>query len=364
MISIIKAQFAKDLRNPLLILLLIAGSILAILLFTDGVNQPTTVAIFSEEENASQIEKKWHKLLNTDDSFDFVIVDPVKARNDIREGKMDVAVKLMEMDYRLVITNELPKVFFVQQHVDKIFQREAQITALTKGNQQVQNEVESVLDRAPFQIQQQGVDQSDVPNHNMRIQLMFAFTFLVSMFLIGFRVNNITHDRAAGVWHRMILSPMRKTSMYCGYLIYSFLITLFQILTVLFIFKYVMNYELGENFWLILLIAAIFTFSMISIAMLITGFVRTPEMFYVIYSTFIPMIPLISGAYMMPGTITQPIILFIADLFPLAHAMEAIMSVIFYQAGLQDIMIQLLIMILISVIAMGIGINLIERRSD
>lgn len=152
--------------------------------------------------------------------------------------------------------------------------------------------------------------------------------------------------------------------MYCGYLIYSFLITLFQILTVLFIFKYVMNYELGENFWLILLIAAIFTFSMISIAMLITGFVRTPEMFYVIYSTFIPMIPLISGAYMMPGTITQPIILFIADLFPLAHAMEAIMSVIFYQAGLQDIMIQLLIMILISVIAMGIGINLIERRSD
>jgi ABC-2 type transport system permease protein len=67
---------------------------------------------------------------------------------------------------------------------------------------------------------------------------------------------------------------------------------------------------------------------------------------------------------MMPGTITNPILLFIADLFPLKHALDAILSVIFYGAGLQDIMMSLLIIVLIGVVAMGIGINLIERRNN
>jgi ABC-2 type transport system permease protein len=120
----------------------------------------------------------------------------------------------------------------------------------------------------------------------------------------------------------------------------------------------------GDNLWLIILIAACFTFGMISIAMLITGFVRTPEQFYAIYPSVIPVIPLVSGVYMMPGTITNPVLLFIADLFPLAHAMEAIMSVVFYGAGLQDVLMSLLYMLLIGIVAMGVGINLAERRSN
>lgn len=152
--------------------------------------------------------------------------------------------------------------------------------------------------------------------------------------------------------------------MYFGYILYSFLITMFQIVVVLLLFKYGMNYEVGDQLGLVILIAAFFVFSMISLAMLITGFVRTPEQFYSIYPSIIPLVPLVSGVYMMPGTITNPVLLFVADLFPLAHAMEAIMSVIFYGAGLQDVLMPLLFMLLIGVVAMGVGINLIERRSQ
>lgn len=364
MISILRAQLMKDLRSPLVILLLIAGSILATLLFAGGVHQPTEVAIFSEEKNAADIETKWEKILNSDDSLHFVVVDPAQARQDVKEGKVDVAVKLMEMDYRFIITSELPSVYIVRQHVEKIFHREVQMMAISAGNKKIRHDMESMLAKAPFQLEMQGIDQKQVPNYDMRTQLMFAFTFLVAMFILGFRVNNLTKDRAAGVWNRMILSPMSKTSMYCGYLIYSFLITLFQITFVLMVFKYVMNFDLGDNLGLIILIAATFAFSMISIAMFISGFMRTPEQFYSIYPSVMPLIPIISGAYMMPGTITQPVLLFIADLFPLTHAMEAIMSVIFYNAGLSDVLMQLLTMVLIGVVAMGIGINLIERRSD
>ncbi|MCV9885040.1 ABC transporter permease [Metabacillus halosaccharovorans] len=363
--SVVWAQFTKDKRNPIFIILFIAGSILATLVFAGGVYSPTKVAIFSEEDNASEIEKKWVDLLNVDDSFQFVVVEPNEAREDVRDGKLDVAVKVMETDYRLVATSELPTVSYVQQHVDKVFQQEAQLSAIvqSKENENVREELERYMEEAPFQIETQGLESDKVPNYNMSTQLLFAFTFLISMFILGLKVNNVTHDKVSGIWNRMILSPISKTKMYCGYVLYSFLITLFQVVVVLFVFKYLMNYELGDQLWLIILIAAFFIFSMISIAMLITGFVKTPEQFYAIYPSVIPLIPIVSGAYMMPGTITNSALLFIADLFPMAHAMDAIMSVIFYDAGFRDVMMSLLFMLLIGVVTMGLGINLIERRT-
>ncbi|WP_100011595.1 ABC transporter permease [Lentibacillus sediminis] len=362
--AVLWAQFAKDKRNPVVILLYIAGCILAALLFAGGVQSPSVIAIFSEEENASEIEKKWEALLNTDDSLQFVIVDPEEARENVRKGNAEVAVELMQMDYRLIAASEeLPSVSYVQQHVGIVFQQEAQINAVeSSGGSNVRQEIENYLEDAPFQLEARGLDSEAVPQYNMSTQLLYAFTFLISMFLLGFKVNNVTNDKVSGVWNRMILSPVSKTGMYSGYIFYSFLITMFQLVSVLIVFKYVMNYEIGDNLWLIILISAFFTFSMISIAMLITGFVKSPEQFYAIYPSVIPLVPLISGAYMMPGTITNSALVFIADLFPMAHAMEAIMSVVFYDAGLQDVMMSLMVMLLIGVVAMGIGINLMERR--
>lgn len=358
------AQFMKDKRNPLLLVLFIAGSILATLLFAGGVYSSTTVAIFSEEKNASNIEKKWEELLNADDSFQFVIVDPEQAREDIRAGQVDVAVKLMESDYKLIAAGELPSVAIVQQHVDKVFQQEAYGRAISSQAGSSREAFERYLADAPFQLEAQGIDREETVEYNISTQLLFAFTFLVSMFIAGFKVNNVMYDKVSGVWNRMILSPISKTNMYSSHLLYSFLITMFQICVVLIVFKYGLNYEIGDQLGLVVLIAAFFTFSMISVAMLITGFVRTPEQFLAIYPSLIPIIPLISGAYMMPGTITNPVLLFIADLFPLTHAMDAILAVIFYNAGLQDVGMSLLVMVLIGIVALGLGINLMERRSQ
>lgn len=364
--AVIWTQFLKDKRNPLVLLLLIAGAVIATLVFTGGMNTPMKVAIFSEEENASEMEAKWEALLNTNDSFQFVIADPEEARKDVREGKADVAVRLMDKDYRLIAAREMPNVYIIEQHVDQVFREEAQLNAIAElsDNENARETVEKYLADAPFQMEKQGLHDESTPNFDMRTQLLFAFTFLIAMMISGFRVNNVNLDKVSGIWNRMILSPISKTSMYTGYIVYSFLITMFQVFVVLALFKYVMNYNLGDHFGLILLISACFTFSMISIAMLLTGLVTKPDQFYAIYPSLIPIIPIISGAYMPPGTITNPVLLFIADLFPLAHAMEAILSVIFYHAGFQDVIMQMLFMLIIGIVAMGIGINLIERRSN
>ncbi|WP_370222306.1 ABC transporter permease, partial [Cytobacillus sp.] len=112
---------------------------------------------------------------------------------------------------------------------------------------------------------------------------------------------------------------------------------------------------------LILTIAAVFTFSSVSLAMLVAGFTKTPEKFNMVYPSVIPIIPIISGVYVPPGVMDNPVFTFIADLFPMGYALEAMMDAALFGAGWSEIMLPVSLMLLISVIYMGIGINLGER---
>lgn len=359
------AQLAKDRRKPLLIISFIVLSIAATILFTGGIQSPMVVAIFSEGDHAAELEAKWERLLNQEaDGVQFKITDAKLARDQVSSGQSDVAVKLMEQDYRLITASNSPTIEQIDQVVRKVFTQQLQLEALLDPQQteEVRESISHYMKDPPFQFKKEAPDGSDVVDYNMKTQLMFAFTLLIAMFTIGFKVNGVTNDKVSGIWDRLIISPVRKTHIYLGYIAYSFCITLFQVLVVLFIFKYVMKYDLGDQFALIVVIVAIFAFSIISLAMIITGIINKPEQFYAIFPSVIPIIPLISGSYMPAGMIDNKVLTFIADLFPMSHAMDAIMNVIDHGAGLTDIAFQLSIMVLIGVVYMGIGINLVERR--
>lgn len=363
MFSVLQAQLWKDKRNPLLVLLFIGASIGMSLLFGYTGQSQITIDVFSDRP---EVEEKWLPLLNADGDIKFVIKDEAAAREKVMGGRSDMAVKLMEHDYRIIAVSDLPTIHVVEQHIHKVYTQEALIAAAaldTKSISEIRQEMARFLENPPFQIEVQSLDGKAFNDHNMGTQLLFGFTFFAAMFLVGFKVNAITKDKVSGVWNRMLLSPTKKTGMYIGYIVYPFCIALFQITVVFLLFKYGLNYDMGQNFGMVLIISAVFAVSMISFAMLITGFVRTPEQFYAIYPSIIPILPLISGVYMMPGTITHPILLFIADLFPLTHAMEAVMGAALYNAGWNEIALPMAMMVLISVICMGIGVNLIERRN-
>lgn len=365
MFPIFKAQWTKDKRKPMTVLLLLVASIALTLIFGDTNPMPqNTIAIFSSESNHSEVEEKWEALLNHHETFTFVITDEEVARGDVAEGRRDVAINLMHNDYRVITATEIPNVQLIEQYVHKVFTEEAQLKA-TAGSQEISQTrslVEGYLDHPPLQLRTESLNGGEVPNHNMGIQLLFGFTLFMAMFTIGFKVNGVMADKVSGVWNRMILSPISKTGMYTGHLLYSFCIGFVQVLIVFVIFNYVLNYDLGNNFGMLLVIAAIFVLSMVSVAMLITGFVKTPEQFQMIYPSVIPIIPVISGVYMPPGTISNSVLLFFADLFPLTHAMEALMGVAFYDASWNEITLPIVLMLLIGVICMGVGVNLVERR--
>ncbi|RKQ34573.1 ABC transporter permease [Oceanobacillus halophilus] len=364
MYPVFMAQWMKDKRKPYIILLFIGLSIIATLIFgdIDRIEQ-TTAMVYSTEPNAEAVEEKWLEGLNGHETIDFIISDKEEAHEQVAEGAIDVAIHLMENDYRLITSSDMPNIQIVEQYVHKVFTEEAQLEAAAgDGNtEKLRSELDSYLENPPIQVQTESIDGGEIPNYDMGMQLLFGFTLFIAMFTIGFKVNGISGDKVSGIWNRLILSPVSKTNMYIGHLLYSFCVGFLQMLIVFLIFHYVMGYDLG-NLSMILVITAVFTLSMVSVAMLITGIVKTPEQFNMVYPSLIPMIPVISGVYMLPGTISNPVLQFIGDMFPLSHGVEAMTDVALFDAGWNDIALPIALMLLIGVFSMGIGINMVERR--
>ncbi|MUK88407.1 ABC transporter permease [Ornithinibacillus sp. L9] len=363
MYPVFMAQWMKDKRKPLTILLFIGLSILATVIFGDNTQySQTTVAVFSTESNAQEIEEKWVELLNEDSHIEFVITDEEKARSDVSEGRREVAILLMERDYRLITASDMPNIQLVEQEVQKVFTKEARLEAVTsiEDTSELREEVDDYMENPPIKVETQSLTGGEIPQHNMGMQLLFTFTLFVAMFTIGFKVNGINSDKISGIWNRLILSPVSKTSIYAGHLLYSFFVGFFQMVIVFLIFQYVMGYDIG-NLQMIIVITAVYTLSTVSMAMLIAGVAKTPEKFNMIYPSIVPIIPVISGAYMPPGTISNSILQFIGNLFPLSHALDAMMSVALYDAQWNDFALPISLMLLIGVVSMGVGINMVER---
>lgn len=363
MYPVLYAQFLKDKRKPLLIFLFIALSILATLIFGDTSRQTeVTVDVFASGSNAEEIEQRWVKLLNDNSETKFVISEESEAREQVREGKRDVAIHIMENDYRLITASNMPNILLVEQEVHQIFTEEAQLQAIagSENTTNLRKEFESYFENSPITVQTENVNGGKLTSYDMGTQLLFGFTLFLTMFTIGFKVNGINEDKVSGVWNRLILSPVSKINMYLGHLLYSFFVGFFQLSAVFLIFKYVMNFEIGP-LPLILMLAAVYALSSVSLAMLIAGIAKTPEKFNMIYPSVVPIIPVISGVYMPQGAMDNPVLNFIADVLPLGYAVDAMMDVALFGAGWSDIMLPISLLLLISVMYMGIGINLGER---
>lgn len=365
MIPVLMLQWMKEKRNPAIILCFIVLSVGATLLFAGNMGSKVKIDVFHLEEITEADARQWIKTMNASDNFAFVLQDERTARSKVREGRRDLAIMLLQDEYKMVAAIEGPNVQLVKQHLDSIFNKELKLrhtAAQLEDESMFRQDVESYLENPPASISASDINGEELNNYDMGLQLMFGFSLFLVMFTVGFKLNAITKDKVTGVWDRLILSPLKKTAIYLGHLTYSFIIGLIQIVVVFLIFHYGFGFDLGDQPGTLFLVVVIYVLTIVAMSILLVGLLRTPEQFASIFPSIIPIMPLLSGVYMPPGTISNPILLGISELFPIKHAMGAMLDISMYDAALSDVWLPLSKLIFIGVLCMGVGINLMERR--
>ncbi|MBW7456113.1 ABC transporter permease [Paenibacillus sepulcri] len=366
MFPVFLAQWMKDRRSPVLVLVFLAISIGATLLSSSlmGSNK-MKIDVFGDQGLTKAEAESWIDRLNQSEAYQFKLRDEKQARLDVREGRVDVAVKLMAEDYRMIAAVDGPNVEIVERQVHAVFEKELKLRAAAeqaKDASGFRQAADHDLQQPALTLRTQSLNGQAIAKYDMSVHYLFGFTLFLVIFTIGFKVSALTSEKASGIWNRVILSPVRKTEMYLGHLLYSSLVGFAQIAIVFLVFRYGFGYQLGEQFGMLLILGALYTFAMVAFAMLLAGVLRTPEQFNSVLPAIVPIMPMLGGVYVPPGTLTNPIILGLAQIFPLTHALQALTGVAIYEDGWSDVLMPAAKLLLIGVVCLGVGINLMERQ--
>ncbi len=363
--SVFLAQWMKEKRSPYLVLIFCALSIVATLLFGSNINAKIKIDTFPGDGVTTEEAERWLERLNSSGAFIFKLRGEEQALTDVRQGRSNMAVRLLKDDYRIIAVMESMHVDLVQQHMQTVYMDELRMNAVVQqvdDEEAFRTDLAEYLRQPPLTLQLAASSGGELRSYDMGLQLLFTFSLFLAMLTVGFKVNAMTTEKVSGIWNRVILSPVTKTQMYLGHLTYSTLIGIIQIAIVFAIFHYVLGYHLGDNVGLLGIIIVLYIIASVAMSMLLTGLLRKPEQFTAILTSVVPIMPVVSGAYMPPGTITNSVLLIIAQFFPLKQALDALVGVAIYQHGLEDIYLPLAKLLLMCVIFFGIGINLVERR--
>ncbi|GBG08250.1 hypothetical protein PAT3040_02822 [Paenibacillus agaridevorans] len=365
MSAVMLSQWMKERRSPYVLMLFIVLSVLAVLLFGSSNGGSLKVDVFSDagmpEEQASLLVAR----LNESEAFVFRMLEEEEVRKNVQEGRSAAAVRLMADDFRILASVNDYNVQLLESQVASVYKEELQIRSAMEAAGSPSGFREDVLrylENPPLTMELASPDGGSVESYNMGLQLTFAFALFVVMFTIGFKINAINAEKTSGIWDRMVLSPLSKTAMYMGHLTYSTIIGFIQVVLVLAILRFGFGFAIGDRYGELLAVSLLYVVSVVAMAILFTGITRTPEKFNMVYPSIIPVIPLISGAYMPPGVFDNAILQAFAQLFPLSHAMDAMLGISMHDFGWTELYLPIAKLLLVTVLFMGIGINLVERN--
>jgi len=350
-------------REDYLFLVFIGLGVLLTLVFAANLNNSATVPVYADEAVSEPEREWWMETLNQGEEFQFRYGSEAKARADIREGRVEVAVRLEGGgEYKLEAAAAHASLLIVDRYVQERVREQRQLEAagaLTEDKGALIRAVRTEMETPLLALESLNLSGEPRIRDTMQVQLLFAFTLFFAIFTIAFKVNLMLEDRNSGVWNRLILSRISKMRLYLGYLVYSVALGILQIVLMLLLMQFVFGIDIGYRYDYLLPVVALYVLTIASFAMLLVGLMRSAETNYAVISMVASTISMLSGAYFpVSGRFMEAI----SEVMPMTHALIAVKGIVLHDAGWADLAAPAAKLALMTVLFMGIGINLIERR--
>lgn len=361
--AVVKAiiwQYWKDtLRNPWALIMMLGLTVLFSFVVSGGTDSgpaKVDVQVYSTNLTNEELNEKVAQL-NEDPSVNFTIVTEAEALERIDSQSVEGAVNLGVSSYEFVVQREgTLLVPLVQPLLDQFYTTEQLTDRVGESARERMNQLAEAfaVDKKPMRSGSQ-FDQS--------LHSLFGFTLYFSIFTIAFSVSSILNLKEEGIWNRLILSPTTKSRIYVGNIISSFILGYAQIAIVLLIFKFVFGYSFHGGFWKLFIAVIPFLFAIMSIGVFLSGIVKNSQQLDAVIPLFATSVAMLGGAFWPLDVVGSDWILKLAYASPILYGMEMMKGVTMYNWTWQEFLLPSAVLFFIGASVIGIGINLMERKT-
>lgn len=357
MMNVFILQWKRLFKQPILMLMFIGLTVLFVY-FMGAVesNDSLQVQVYSEELSEQELDT-WIDRLNSDESIEFQRNDAETVEEDIRMNELGFALEIEDGSYSYLAGREDEQLPVVDQHVQRIFREYYRLEEVREAFPDSDIAVQDFLS-----VNTSAAGESAMIPYG--ITVLIGMTFYFAVYTIMFLQMNLLEEKRKGTWNRLIFSPVSKTQLYLGNLFHYFLVGLAQIILSFVVLTRMLGFDLGTNYLSMAAVTIAFTFSIVSLGILLIGLVPSPQSLGAVIPIVATGMAMIGGAFWPIEIVNNRILLILAELMPLRHGLSGMLDAILQDQTVIELIQPIGAMLLMGVLFMGIGINLMERVSE
>jgi len=206
------------------------------------------------------------------------------------------------------------------------------------------------------------VEEKKTPEDDSVKQSVIGFSLFFGMFTIIFTIADILTEKENHTWARLMISPLKKSSILTGNLLSTFTVGFIQVSLMFIVSKYLFKVAWQGNMFNLLIVIAAFVFCVTAFGLFMANFLKTMGQLSAVASILITGTAMLGGCFWPLEIVSSKIILALANITPQKWAVAAIKDIVVYGYGMEKALGGVLILLLMGGIYLGLGIMLANRR--
>lgn len=365
MINILKTKFLLLARKP--------GAYIAITLiicmfaYFMGIGQdskmPVAVHSALDEATTEKVVKKLEGLVN----YEFTLYSKKEATERVNSGEVDVALFLEDTNYELLVSLDFMNATLIQNELNMIYNEMLQQETILQSfpeqqKKQITTIIESSKTSPTFNIKYTNFEKEDDFKWDGKLHSLFGFTLFMVIYTIANGVNHIVMERRNGIWNRLIVSTIHKAEIYAANLAYTFLLGYLQVVLVFSIFYFIVDVNFYGGFLRSLVAVIPYLLCIVALSIFVASITNTPGKFNAVMTVIAVPFAMLGGAYWPLEIVTSKAILALSYISPITYGLEILKGVTINSSSYIDLLQPLSILLFMTVIFIGVGINVLEKK--
>ncbi len=226
---------------------------------------------------------------------------------------------------------------------------------------------ENVMDswkyKTPMSVTSEAANTGARSDNNNLMHSMIGFTVFFSMYTMVFSIGTILSDKQYKTWERMLVSPLSRTSILGGTMVVSYLTGAVQMGVLLLCGKYLLKIDWGNSMSGILLVSAAFVFSVTSLGLMLSGFIKTQGQLGTLTPIVLTSTSMLGGCMWPLEIVTNKALLFLAELTPQKWAIQGIKSIASGGMGFRAAILPSAVLLVMGIIYFTIGVKFLNKNN-
>lgn len=389
MLSIVKLRLLSLKDNYIVFLIMTAMALGFTAVFGISFNTYKPSVIIVDEDN-TQYSKEFMEELKLNKAYKFIDSDKENAFMEVEEGKASLALVINEgfhdgiengneVSLGQIKIKDDTIILSLQESVRGIVAKMAggkristvtadfvssQVPSADKEKIKIsvyENFMDSWKFKNPMKITSTVADTNIKSGYDSMKQTMIGFSIFFSMYTMVFSIGTILSDKRHKTWERMLISPVSMSSILGGTMVVSYLVGLIQMSVLILGGRYLFGIDWGSSLAGIMMIAAVFVFTITSLGLMMSGIVKTEAQLGAVTPVVLTSTSMLGGTMWPLEIVNNKILLFLAELTPQKWAMQGMVNIASKGMGFEAAVMPSVVLLAMGIIFFTIGVKTVKN---